>query len=921
MKYLMMSLLLLPVLAVLSACESSTVTEQRSASDFLQIVKSPNDKRDYRYLVLDNGLKVLLVSDLTADKSAASLTAFRGSYDDPVKRLGLAHFLEHMLFIGTEKYPEPDGYFKFVQSHGGGSNAYTAIDHTNYFFDIQPEAFHEGLDRFAQFFIAPLFLKEYVEREKNAVNSEYQLQLKEDGWRSFVVEKVAVNQEHPHSRFNIGTLETLKGDVHSDLLKFFKENYSANQMALVVLTNEPLDQMQPWVSEMFSPVANRNLKPVERGMPIYAKGQLPATLSHDNIKNQRRVNYAFPMPALRTLYRKKPVQYLSNLLGHEGDGSLHKLLTSKGWIVSLASGEENVDEISSIMNVAIDLTEEGAAHIPEISGYLFAYLNMLRSGSIEQWLYDEQATVANLAFRFAEKTGSSNVVRGLAPTIEHYPAEDLLVAPYLMEEFDAELTRGYLSYLNPDNVLVSISGPNYAGSSIEPWFNVSYDLVRGPIAIAEVEQDSFSLPEGNPFLPDSLDLIAADQNAPEAVVNTPEAEVYFDTDVEFGVPRAVTHVSLRNAGGFVSLQDASNSQLYAILVQDDLNALAYPALLAGVSYQIAAPPRGFRISVAGYHDKQLVLLNEVFSRLVGLEIDEERFEVLKAEMLKNLYNARRQKPFQQSYGRLRDELVDSSWAPEAMIGVVEKITPDSLVAWRQRVLGEVSLQALVHGNVRRERVDDLMALVESHVSLSTVVVAEPAVAALDGIRKVEVEIEHDDASMVFYVQDDSSSFEDRASSALLKHLIAPGYFSSLRTDQQLGYAVFAASTVFRERGGLSFIIQSPVAGPEELRQRTLTYMQGQVAVLSKMPEEEFEANKGGLIATLTQRDKNLSQRAGRYWSDLDRDIRTFDSNQQLADAVAALSLEDIRESLAIVNRKLEQEFLMVFSSGKFAEGE
>ena len=90
---------------------------------------------------------------------------YRGSFDDPKARPGLAHFLEHMLFIGTEKYPEPDGYFSFVESNGGSSNAYTAPEVTNYFFDVKPDAFREGLDRFAHFFIDPLLAPD-VEREE-----------------------------------------------------------------------------------------------------------------------------------------------------------------------------------------------------------------------------------------------------------------------------------------------------------------------------------------------------------------------------------------------------------------------------------------------------------------------------------------------------------------------------------------------------------------------------------------------------------------------------------------------------------------------------------------------------------------------------------------------------------------------------------
>ena len=72
------------------------------------------------------------------------------------------------------------------------------------------------------------------------------MQFKDDGWRSNAITKVALNPDHPQTKFNIGNLETLAGDVHHDLLVFFEENYSANQMGLAVLTNQTLDEMESW---------------------------------------------------------------------------------------------------------------------------------------------------------------------------------------------------------------------------------------------------------------------------------------------------------------------------------------------------------------------------------------------------------------------------------------------------------------------------------------------------------------------------------------------------------------------------------------------------------------------------------------------------------------------------------------------------
>ena len=76
-------------------------------------------------------VQVLLVSDETTDKSAAALDVHIGHMSDPTNLPGLAHFCEHMLFLGTEKFPDENEYSKFLSQHGGSFNAFTSSDHTN----------------------------------------------------------------------------------------------------------------------------------------------------------------------------------------------------------------------------------------------------------------------------------------------------------------------------------------------------------------------------------------------------------------------------------------------------------------------------------------------------------------------------------------------------------------------------------------------------------------------------------------------------------------------------------------------------------------------------------------------------------------------------------------------------------------------
>ncbi|MBT7514467.1 MAG: peptidase M16, partial [Candidatus Marinimicrobia bacterium] len=101
--------------------------------------KHPLDKSEVRTLTLENGVRVYLLSDPNFNVSAASMVVETGSLENPNNREGLAHFLEHMLFLGTEKYPDVDEYSTYLRNLGGYSNAYTASDHTNYQFQILPD--------------------------------------------------------------------------------------------------------------------------------------------------------------------------------------------------------------------------------------------------------------------------------------------------------------------------------------------------------------------------------------------------------------------------------------------------------------------------------------------------------------------------------------------------------------------------------------------------------------------------------------------------------------------------------------------------------------------------------------------------------------------------------------------------------------
>jgi nardilysin len=104
-------------------------------------------------------------------KAAAAMCVGIGSFADPPKAQGLAHFLEHMLFMGSSEFPDENEYDSYLSKHGGASNAFTETEYTCYHFEVKREYLKGALDRFSQFFVSPLVKTEAMDREILAVDS------------------------------------------------------------------------------------------------------------------------------------------------------------------------------------------------------------------------------------------------------------------------------------------------------------------------------------------------------------------------------------------------------------------------------------------------------------------------------------------------------------------------------------------------------------------------------------------------------------------------------------------------------------------------------------------------------------------------------------------------------------------------------
>ncbi|XP_069812626.1 insulin-degrading enzyme isoform X2 [Dendropsophus ebraccatus] len=883
------------------------------------IIKSPEDKREYRGVELVNGIKAMLISDPTTDKSSAALDVYIGSLSDPDNISGLAHFCEHMLFLGTKKYPKENEYSQFLSEHAGSSNAFTSGEHTNYYFDVSHEHLEGALDRFSQFFLGPLFDESCKDREVNAVDSEHEKNLMNDAWRLFQLEKATGDPGHPFHKFGTGnklTLETRPTqeglDVRQELLKFHSTYYSSNLMSICVLGRETLDELTELLVKLFAEVENKNVPVPEFPDNPFQKQYLQKIYKIVPIKDIRNLYVTFPIPDLQKYYKSNPGHYLGHLIGHEGPGSLLSELKSKGWVNTLVGGQKEGAKGFMFFIINVDLTEEGLLHVDDIIFHMFQYIQKLRTEGPQEWVFQECKDLNAVAFRFKDKERPRGYTSKVSGLLHYYPLEEILAAEYLLEEFRPDLIEMVLDKLQPENVRVAIVSKSFEGKTdrTEEWYGTHYKQEDIPADAIEKWQKAdlngkLHLPMKNEFIPTNFEIVPLEKEAtpyPALVKDTAMSKLWFKQDDKFFLPKACLNFEFFSRYLYADPLHCNMTYLFLRLLKDDLKEYTYAARLAGVNYGIASGMNAILLSVKGYNDKQHILLKKIIEKMATFEIDEKRFEIIKEAYMRSLNNFRAEQPHQHAMYYLRLLMTEVAWTKDELREALEDVTLARLKAFIPQLLSRLHVEALLHGNITKQTAVGIMQMVED--TLIEHAHTKPLLPS-QLIRYREVQLPdkgwfvyqqrnevHNNCGIEIYYQTDMQSTSENMLLELFCQIIAEPCFNTLRTKEQLGYIVFSGPRRANGIQGLRFIIQSEKQ-PHYLESRVEAFLKTMEKSLEEMTDEAFQKHIQALALRRLDKPKKLSAECAKYWGEIISQQYHFDRDNVEVAYLKTLVKDDI----------------------------
>ncbi|CAH2063828.1 unnamed protein product [Thlaspi arvense] len=888
-----------------------------------EIQKARTDKREYRRIVLENSLEVLLISDTETDKCAASMNVSVGSFSDPEGLDGLAHFLEHMLFFASEKYPEEDSYSKYIAEHGGSTNAYTSTEDTNYHFDVNTDSFDEALDRFAQFFIKPLMSADATMREIKAVDSENQQNLLSDSWRMTQLQKHLSREDHPYHKFSTGNMDTLhvrpeaKGiDTRSELLKFYDEYYSANIMHLVVYGKENLDKIQAIVEKMFQEIRNTN-----KCIPRFL-GQ-PCTLDHLQvlvkavpIKQGHELNVSWPVTPSIHHYEEAPCSYLSHLIGHEGEGSLFHALKILGWATELYACEADWNMEYSFFNVWINLTDAGHEHMEQVLGLLFRYIKLLQQSGVSQWIFDELAAICEAEFHYQAKTDPISDAVEHSSSMTIYPIKHWLVGSSLPSKFNPATLQKAIDELSLSNVRIFWESNTFEGKTdeVEPWYNTAYSLEKiTKFTIQEWVQSApdvnLLLPTPNVFIPTDLSLkdVIDKEMFPVLLRKTPFSRLWYKPDTKFFKPKAYVVMDFNCPLAATSPDAVVLSNIFVWLLVDYLNEYAYYAQAAGLDYGLNLSGSGFELSLVGFNHKLRILLEAIIQKIATFQVKPDRFSVIKETVTRSYQNYKYQKPYEQAMSYCSLVLHDQTWPWTEELDALSHLEAQDLTNFVPMLLSRTFVECYIAGNVDKSEAKSMVKHIEDVLFNDPKPICRPVFPSqLPTNRIAELgrgmryfyhqegsNPSDENSALVHYIQVHQDEFSMNVKLQLFELIAKQATFHQLRTVEQLGYITSLSQSNDSGVYGLQFIVQSSVKGPGHIDSRVESLLKDLESKLYEMSDEEFKSNVTALIDMKLEKHKNLSEESWFYWGEIQNGTLRFNRIDAEVAALRELKNEEL----------------------------
>lgn len=866
---------------------------------------------------LSNGLQAVIVSDPHIQQSSATVTVMAGSWYDPEEHPGLAHFLEHMLFLGTKEYPEESEFHRFLSAHGGDSNAFTHGDFTSYVFTINTGAFPEALKRLASFFKDPLFNSSGVNRELNAIDQEFNQGFNSDSTREYFVLKHLSNPAHPLHKFHTGNSTSLSKATTETLANWFKTHYSSERMRLYIISALPLEDLQKLVVEDFHSIPNRALELPSFGFSLLGndlKGSLVRTESKNNAY-YLSIFWELPENIFQMLDRK-PDDLLCYVIGHEGKESLLAQLKREDLAEELGCGSMELSSTTALFEIKIELTQKGFEQFQTVAERVFQTIERLKQTPFPQSIFDEYSALLKQRYQFQQREKPYDWALKQSAWLAK---EDLTTYPELsttLRKFDPKAIEELLRHLTPNQAAFFLSAPLASHkeplNSKEPWMQIAYSKTALPKELLETWgkvslHPAIQMLEPNPFIAKDLEEIKSEKklsdypyiSSPEILLDSDGIRFYYAEDPFYQVPRTFIRFLIQSP----TIQDSRPqsvvlTDLYIKALEDHLRDMIYNAKMADLNVYLERTQGGIQISLEGFSTSIEKFFSPFLKELTHYCPSESKFLLLQEAEKREYENLAREMPVKQAFDYFKAAIYQDYVLNSQKRAAIGKVTYDTYLKFCKNILKETFLKGLITGSFSKEKALLLTQELDSVLhptAHSRGYGTTPEVNSLPdatGPYLATYPIKAQGNAALLFIQVDGFSPQLRNMQQILSAVLGEAFFNELRTKQQTGYIVSSDGLDFQRLLFNFFAVQSTAYTPQDLLWRFEQFLENYLRNLenAEVGKERFADLKKSIEVSLKEPPPTLSL-YGEQQFKFAFEIQDFDWIRKRLEALKSLTYD------------------------------
>jgi len=541
------------------------------------IEKSVNDNRIYKWFELKNKLKVIIIKDNNNTNCGALLNVHVGGIHDTLP--GTAHFLEHLLFMGSKKYPDVTNFFDNISKTGGFANAMTSDTDTTYYFSCDSSKFLDILDMFADFFVEPLLRKDQIDKEINAVASESKKNLLSDTWISIEMIKKCIFDDYPINHYTCGTKKLLDVENNYILIKeFFDKYYSANIMNLILYINDKFtdDKIIDFLDNTFGMIKNNNVIINNTYGNIIKPNQC---IKYLQIKNINKLIIVTELPVKHTNLLDNPMVILEWILVNRTKNSLYDILNKKKYIINIIFDTLfNYDDYNIII-IEFELTEIGYKNYDEIIQIYFQYINSIKKTQVThlEKIYKDILKINKNNYEYPNNKDIIDTMTHINTILHNKVSPDNLLN-YLVkyESFDKLyiLFNHLLDNIKLYNSSIVIGSdkieiPNYI---VDDIYNIKYSISR--LEPIKINKNIYDIIDTNKFINTGFQIIKNDDSKFPEKIKDKKYNLFYNFNSSFNVPDVNIYILIETNKILSSPKSYLEFILFLeLLVEDNTNII------------------------------------------------------------------------------------------------------------------------------------------------------------------------------------------------------------------------------------------------------------------------------------------------------------------------------------------------------------